>query len=70
MTTHHQLPMMGADMYITISPKFQQTIIQNLCPEILLHFQKQLEDSVMLLAQETKLIKTVHNILIQAKMSL
>jgi hypothetical protein len=56
MTTHHQLPMMGADMYITISPKFLQTIIQNLCPEILLQiFQKQLEDSVMLLAstQET-----------------
>jgi hypothetical protein len=31
-----------------INPKSQQTIIENLCPEFLLHFQKQQEDSMML----------------------
>jgi hypothetical protein len=33
-----------------INPKFQQTIIENLCPEFLLHVQKQQEDSMMMLA--------------------
>jgi hypothetical protein len=33
-----------------INPKSQQTIIENLCPEFLLHVQKQQEDSMMMLA--------------------
>jgi hypothetical protein len=41
---------MGADMYITIRPQFSPTIIQNLCPQILLQiFLKRLEDFVVLL---------------------
>jgi hypothetical protein len=48
-----------------------QTITHNLCPEFLLPFQKQWEDSDVMLAstQETLLIKKVNSILIQAATS-
>jgi hypothetical protein len=43
--------------------------MQNLCPEFLLHLQKQCEDSVMMLpsSQEATLMRKVNHILIQAE---
>jgi hypothetical protein len=37
----------GAYKYSMICPKFKQNIIQNQCPEFLVHFQKQWGNSVM-----------------------
>jgi hypothetical protein len=34
----------GVDKYVMIHPKSGQTIIQNLCPELLWHFQKHLAE--------------------------
>jgi len=49
-TSCHDYPMtssaspVGVDKYVMIHPKSGQTIIQNLCPELLWHFQKQLAE--------------------------
>jgi hypothetical protein len=44
----------GAYKYSMICPKFKQNIIQNQCPEFLVHFQKQWGNSVMILASYSK----------------
>jgi hypothetical protein len=67
-TDFNQLSMMGVDKYVILRPESGQTVIQDLCAQFLLHFQKQQEeDLVMTLAsiQETELIKKFNKILIQ-----
>jgi hypothetical protein len=55
----HQLLTMGVGKYMITSPESLQIIVQNLCFEFLLHFQKQWEDWVMKLTctRETKIIQ-------------
>jgi len=66
-TDFNQLSMMGVDKYVILRPESGQTVIQDLCAQFLLRFQKQQEeDLVMTLAsiQETELIKKFNKILI------
>jgi hypothetical protein len=75
MTSHwlHQLLMLGVDRNITICLKFQvNQLYKHLPPEILSHFWKQWEDSVMILGgtQQMQPIKQANSILSQAATSL
>jgi hypothetical protein len=63
----------GGFRYVHIDPpKSEQTMIQNLHPEFVPHFQKQWEDSVMMpdSTQETSYSQPVNSILVQAATSL
>lgn len=65
MTNHqlNQLPTAGVDEYIITIQNYMQITIQNLCPEYLRHFQKQWQETpVIMLASTPKRRDTIINI--------